>query len=188
MPSNDLKHFILLGNGGGGTSLLRGLLNAHPQIECYFEHKLGPGRQDEELQSWIELSQESEKKGLIFGNKIPIEQFITRQYSDEQIIRLIDHFHIIWIARRFSRYFKGTNKGEYLENWKWGRALYWEMREKSPEKIIEVSFEDLLLRTDDELIRLCFFLGVDYDEIMMEGTKDTGHGSYNFGCINLDKL
>lgn len=185
--------FLLLGNGGGGTSLLRGLLNAHPEIECLFENKGGTGERTpkDELDHWLWLAAES---GYTWGNKIPVEQFWHRNWKDLEIINLINHFHIVYLIRRFSKYKKPKVLNfNYEKNWQWSSSLYWAMRERRPEKIIMVSFEDLLLRPKTELYRICEFLKVkmDYDnilEMMLQGTNDTGFRKYNQGGLNLDKI
>lgn len=183
---------MLLGNGGGGTSLLRGLLNAHSKIDCLFEHKGWPhaGKAPLEITTWVDMSKEAESKGFIWGNKVPIEQFISRQWNDDNIVALSDHFKIIWLIRRFSKYWKNGahNKDIYIKNWDWARSLYWQIREKHPKRIIRVSFEDLLLMPVVELKRICAFLGVKYQPGMLAGTIDTGTGSYNQIGINVEKV
>ena len=193
-----MNHFLILGNGGGGTSLLRGLMNAHSQCEVLFEHKgqrtdsnpagyVGP---EKELECWCELAAEAGASGICWGNKIPIEQLMTRNYTIETAIKLIDHFKIIFIQRRFSRVYKPGHAPEpyYRENWKWGHRCYWQMRERKPDGIIAVSFEDLLLRTSVELERICAFIGVIYEPWMILGTKETGYPSYNQDGIDYSRL
>ncbi len=178
---------MLIGNGGGGTSLLRGLLNAHPEMEVLFEDNKGGGTKipEGEIQRWIKLSNESD---LIWANKVPLEQFISRGWTDEDIVSLAEHFKIVWLIRRFSKYWKGKAEGVYRKNWQWSQDLYWMIREKYPDRIIQVSFEDLLLRTAMELRRICNFLGVRYKANMLNGTNDTGQGSYNQATINQEKV
>jgi hypothetical protein len=94
------KAFLIIGNGGSGTSLLRGLLNAHSKIECLFEcwGKQGDRTKqfemaDEQAAHWLELSEKCE---IIWGNKVPVEQFITRKWEPGSMARLIDDFKIVW--------------------------------------------------------------------------------------------
>lgn len=193
-----MKHFMILGNGGGGTSLLRGLINAHSKCQVLFEHKghrpddnarkyLGP---DMELERWLELSKITENGGYLWGNKVPIEQFKTRGYNTQQVVRLIDYFKIVFIRRRWSRYYKKGRAREetYLEFWDWWSEVYRAMREKRPDMVIRLSFEDLLLRTEMELKRICDFLEIDYEPEMLKGTMDTGLASYNQEGIDMSRL
>ena len=63
------------------------------------------------------------------------------------------------------------------------------MRNAYPEKIIEVSFEDLLLRPEPELRRVCAFLHLRYERRMLrEGVNNTGHRLYDYGKIMLDRI
>jgi hypothetical protein len=178
---------IILGNGGTGTSLLRGLLNAHPVLHVMFE--FGRGSKCgavEEIESW---KIQAEKCSLIWGNKIPLEQFISRGWGSDDVHNIIDDFKVIWLFRRYSKYHKNNNPhDEYTKNWKWAQSLYWEHRELSPENVIQLSFEDLLLRTEDELKRVCGFIGIEYDSVMLTGTNDTGFNKYNQGGINKGKV
>ena len=122
---DQIKHFLIIGNGGGGTSLLRGLLNAHNKINCLFENKGGKKAGDPQgsIDEWLKLSNENDS--YIWGNKIPIEQFISMNWKDEHIYKLTDIFKIVWLTRRFSRYFKksfGTYE-KYRRTWTWTRKL-----------------------------------------------------------------
>ena len=187
---SSFSRFMLIGNGGGGTSLLRGLLNAHSQMEVLFEENKS-GRiktPEEEIEHWKALAKKAESNGLIWANKVPIEQFVSRGWTDENVLALAEQFKMVWLIRRFSKYWKGRAEGVYRKNWEWNQSLYWQIREKHPERIIQVSFEDLLLRTASELRRICNFLDVKYEANMLKGTTDTGLGSYNQATINREKV
>ena len=185
-----MTHFFILGNGGGGTSLLRGLLNAHSQIDCMFENagSKKAGDFDGAMEKWFQFINKSSLP--IWGNKIPVEQFISRGWDDAKVVKLSDHFKIVWLIRRFSKYYKkgAASESLYRKNWDWARSLYWQIREKHPDRIIRVSFEDLLLRPVIELRRICVFLGVRFEPEMLKGTLDTGLGQYDQSSINVDKV
>lgn len=176
-----MNRFLILGNGGGGTSLLRGLLNAHSQVDCLFENK-------ETANAWIKYADKCTLK--LWGNKMPVEQFETRKWTDEEIINLSDDFLIIWLTRRFSKYYKAgfSTLEKYRTTWHWTRTLYWGCKERHPERVLQVSFEDLLLRPVIELKRICVFLGIKYEPEMLEGTNDTGLGRYNQTTLNREKV
>lgn len=180
---------MLIGNGGGGTSLLRGLLNAHSKLTVLFEDKPGGGA-DNEINQWIDKSKEAEKQGLIWANKVPFEQFMGRGWENEDFLRLAENFKIIHLVRRYSKYLKPQTKDYvgYKRDWNRHLEVYWLIREAYPAKIMQVSFEDLLLRTVIELKRMCRFLGVRYEPSMIKGTLDTGYKIYNQGTINIEKV
>ena len=179
------NNFFIIGNGGGGTSLLRGMLNAHSRIDCKFEYKPG-GNPDQNIQLWTEESGALEN-GTLWGNKIPFEQFLSMGFTRDQKLSLINKFKIIWLIRRYSMYHQ-NRKGPYEENWHHAQEIYWAMRELHPDRIIMVSFEDLLLRTPVELMRICDFLNLEYEPEMMKGTLDTGLKRYNQGKINRARV
>ena len=171
------KSFLILGHGGSGTSLLRGLVNAHSRIECGFEL----------FGDWQAAAKEC--KPLIWGNKQPLEKLWSHNWQDKDIRQLIDHFKIIWIVRRYGKWKKNQKRAYAETNWQKGRALYWAMRNHKPTGIMEVSFEDLLLRPEPELRRVCAFLHIRYERRMLrDGVNDTGHNSYNYGQILLEKI
>ena len=187
--------FFIIGNGGCGTSLLRGLLNAHSQMEVAFE-LWNPKQGDKvegNLKNWQELAEEKKQQGILWGDKIPLEQFVTLGWTDEDILKISDYFKIIWITRRYSKYFKkptrNTNKRlMYEKNWQRSNELYWKFREKDPACILQVAYEDLLLHTWIELLRCCIFIGVGYEPFMIEGTNETGHPTHNYDRILIEKL
>lgn len=172
------NNFLIIGHGGSGTSLLRGLLNAHSQITCGFEI----------IGEWEKNA--AECKTPIWGNKQPLERLWgAHKLKDDEIIEFIDDYLIIWIVRRFEKWIKNQKPHHAEANWQRGRAIYWAMRNRRPERIIEVSFEDLLLRTVDELWRICNFLHVSYEQRMLRtGTAQTGHKSFNYGRILTEKV
>lgn len=169
MTENGLKHFLLLGNGGGGTTFTQKALMAHSKIRCMFEEK-GPRvhNPSSELEHYIRLRDEADKEGITWGNKIPVEQFKNREYTDDDILRFNEHFFIVWLRRRWSRYYKPNSASyEYYRNfWEWADRLYWQFREERPDNIIQVSWEDLLLRPRIELTRIVSTLGLEFEEAM----------------------
>jgi hypothetical protein len=177
--------FFIIGNGGSGTSLMRGLLNAHSRIDCAFE-LWGTNAIEDQLDYWVTKAAEHKD---IWGDKLPLEQFWSRKWQHKDIKKLINHFQIIWIVRRFGKWKKQQALDVAEKNWRKSRALYWSMRNHAPTKIIEVSFEDLLLRPEVELKRVCAFLKIRFERKMLnDGLKDTGHRMFNYGEIKTAKI
>lgn len=170
-------NFLVIGHGGSGTSLMRGLLNAHSEITCGFE-------------LWGDWQKEAEKcETPIWGNKQPLERFWGAKWEHDGLVELIDDWLIVWMVRRFEKWIKKQGRSKAETGWVKGRAVYWGMRNRRPERIIEVSFEDLLLRTESELRRVCDFLHVAYEpEMVSVGVSDTGHKSFNYGKILTEKV
>ena len=180
-----MNDFFIIGNGGSGTSLLRGLLDSHSRVNCYFE-LWGTDAVKSQIEYW---TAEAKAEPLCWGDKIPLEQFWSRKWHHANIKSLIDHFHIVWIVRRFGKWIKKQDIGRATQNWKRSRKIYWAMRNHRPDKIIEVSFEDLLLRPTAEIKRICAFLKITYQYQMLDkGVKNTGHQSFDYGKILIDKI
>ena len=188
--------FFIMGNGGCGTSLLRGLLNAHSKIDCAFElyHKKSkPLMPNEEFVLWNNAATAS--KSTWWGNKIPLEIFnFWNDWKTHDILRIGREFHVIWIKRRYSRYKNSSvsyNKGADLDRlYKEGIAYENLFRDNFYGKMISLNFEDLLLRPQLELCRICFIMGLDFEKGMLNGTANTGYIKYNkqAGYFDLDKL
>jgi hypothetical protein len=201
------NNFFIIGNGDSGTSLLRGLLNAHSRIYCEFESwrhksvnvKIGhpektkiPNKQSLQMLFWVKEAEYHNEQNpkMIWGNKVPLEQFITYKWKDHQILKIGKKFHVIYIFRRYSQYSKSSFRSStYQENWARSGRLYWKFREQDPARVLHISFEDLLLWTEFELKKICRFLGVGYQKKMIEkGTVETGHPNYAYGCIMTEKI
>lgn len=177
------SNFFIIGNGGGGTSLLRGFLHSHSKCQVKFE-------QWNTIDNWLLEAKELNNKGFIFGNKLPVEQFETQQKENDFVLDIVKHFRIIWIQRRYSKYAHGQpHLDHYKKHWERSRVMFWLAKEEKPSCVIKVSFEDLLLWTKAELYRLCAFLDIDYEEDMLEnGPTHTGHNQYSYSGVLLNKV
>ena len=187
----DMKQnkFFIMGNGGSGTSLLRGLLNAHSKIDCTFENIQREKSFEENNAAWSKLRDES--SALRWGNKVPYEQFLTGKWGETELCKIAEHYKIIWIVRRFTRYShnaKGQRLETYRTNWIKAQELYFNIKDGHPDTVIMVSFEDLILRPVAEMRRICDFLNVDFENTMLNGTMHTGFSKYNQSNINIEKL
>lgn len=186
----EFKRFFIMGNGGSGTSLLRGLLNAHSQVKCAFE-KTTKEKSFESAES-LWKAEKYKSNALWWGNKIPFEQFITANWSDDEIKKIpAAGYYIVWIVRRFTRYSHkttGHRLNTYMANWDRAQKLYFEIKDAYPETVLMISFEDLILRPEAELKRICTFLNIKYEIEMLNGTKDTGFKKYSQAGFNRDKL
>lgn len=185
------RDFVILGNGKSGTSLLRGLLHAHPL--CHVEFELGnqtPKLTPTQMFS-LWLDKRESNSASIYGVKMPYELLIHNDWSHDQILNISDYFKVIWIFRRFSKYYSNEFEqafGSCEVNWRDTQNYYWEMRERYPESIIQVSFEDLILRTEIELRRICYFLDIKYDQSMFSGTNNTGFNKYDKNYIDKSRV
>ena len=193
MQNLSSKAFLILGNSVSGTSLLHGLMNHHPQIDCLYEWFRNRTQPKVAIDEWRTAAKTAAKRGLIWGNKIPIEQFVTlksKSWKPEQIIALIDDFKIVFIQRRYFQYAK-SNAGhaQYREWWEFANfTIYWSMRDRHPDRIIAVSFEDLIQRPRLELNRVCEFLGISMKyNLQIKGTVN-GKSRIDHHGFDLSRL
>lgn len=204
------RHFLIIGSQGNGTSMLRGLLNAHPKLEVgnEWQGRRRDARDYFQWENWIDASNETARKNLIWGNKLvfqPILSYSRGRSIAREIIAHIPYFQIIWIFRRPGQ-LKPIGPKEYAQLLPLGkkkgmnrhprsyqdqeRALseYWLVKDAYPHRVIMVSFEDVIFRPESELRRICDFLGIEYEEEMFEGLNDTGNPCWDYGRILLEKL
>ncbi len=175
----NITQFLILGSGGSGTSLLRGLLNAHSKLDVMFENM----QQDK----WDIFVKAANKKGLIWGNKMPVQKMNSNKIFDKQIEDFIENYFIIWLVRR-PAHFDMKLGVKFRDQWGRINSIYWKMKDKHPDKIINISFEDLVLWPASELTRICNFLGIIYENKMLEGTRETGHRSYRHSNFLIEKV
>jgi len=170
------KDFLILGNGYSGSSLLHSLINSNDEVNVEFEKFQW---RDKSIEKWKhEWEKLKNEEKLIWGNKIPIELFILSEAKKQDITSLIDDYFIIWLTRKFSGYYKSILKRGKIKNsygakkiWEFAQSCYFIMREKRPDKILNVSFEELVIYPERELFRICDFLGIHYNIAMLQGAK-----------------
>ena len=178
--SDEIKinRFLVCGSGGSGTSLLRGLLNAHSKLTVLFENM----RYDQ----WDGMADAANELNVIWGNKINVQKCNSNKIIDKMILNFVEKYHMIWIVRR-PAHFDWKLKKAYRTVWNRINQLYWDIKDKYPDRIINVSFEDLVLWPEAELRRLCSFLHIEYENKMLKGTAETGHGSYKHDKLLTEK-
>ncbi len=168
-PESGLKHFIILGNAMTGTSILTSLLDSHPTITCKFEWKF----KHPEYNEWFN---DREKSFDTWGNKHTIEKLCSNGWRESDLIDLADNWHIISIERKYSSYrarffSRAVGLCKYAEEindspkfwWHMNNRIYYAQREKAPDRVLRVSFEDFVLRQVAETARILSFLEVEYD-------------------------
>ena len=185
------NHFLIIASQGSGNAILHGLLNAHSRIECLYQWDGGLKKQKNrylQWEPWIEAAQIAEKKGRTWGNDAGYQPMLheTRGSVANELIQHIRYFKIIWCFRRLGGL--GEKHHRSVASQEKALATYWEVKDAAPHRIIMVSFEDILLRTQSELRRICDFLQVRHEREMIQGLKKTGNPCFNYGRIVLDKV
>jgi LPS sulfotransferase NodH len=203
-------HFLIVGAGRGGTSLLTGLLDSHSRLEVGFEkfsidflmgQKMprrswfrgrGNGRLIHDRVSAFKracLSEARSYPGQLWGNKITTEQIYgledhNRLNAGAGMDILDFFFHkslpeskVIFILRdgRTCVRSKVNRTGQSIElacaRWKFSVQVYKYLAERHLNNVV-VRFENLLQQPVSELSRICDFLGVNFEEKMLDGTMN----------------
>jgi hypothetical protein len=187
------KHgFAIFGNGFSGTSLLQSILNAHTGVVCDFEKYY---QSHGEFDNWVKSIEEYAKKGLLYGNKLPIEKMCGFNLCN-YVSLAAQHIKIIWIVRKYGGYrqsylnrFGGQPTEEINYNWQTSNNLFWMLKEKHPADVVMVNFEDLVIAPEREVRRLCDFLKIGYEPAMLDGCKnmDDTVKQYHQNKIDIEK-
>ncbi|MGO1118057.1 sulfotransferase family protein [Rhodovibrionaceae bacterium A322] len=193
--------FFLLGAGRGGTSLLTGLLDFHPQLEVGYEafagsHLAAPrdsgssttGERDARMASFLKICKEEAEKhpGKIWGNKLTTEhlfrsaeQDFSRQNNAEETLRaflnqVVDQRKLIFVLRdgRAAVLSKMQRANRSIEEacWRWRfSVLCYRYLKDTHRECHLLRFEDLLADPQNELQKICDYLGLPFDVKMLEG-------------------
>lgn len=210
--------FFIVGCGRSGTSLLRTMLNHHPQIAIPLESLFII----DYLRAPKEVSLNTLKKLIIHEPEIEewglrlTSRHVGRCKSRKELIDKINILYmeknkkIIWGQKtpRFIRYWKLLKKtyprSKFIHlirdpranvnsliksNVHFSNCLYaskrWnmdvscglEMKKKYPKDVLEVKYSDLINNPKKELLRVCKFLGINYNSKIMR-YSNTGHKEY----------
>jgi hypothetical protein len=199
----DNFRFLIIGAGRGGTSLLAGLLDYHPQIEVAFEFRarvlLGKGLAhtgselfQKRASAFIEACKKEASKypGLLWGNKITTEQLYGlehhNKYNPDNRIDTLDIFfnqylmdkQVVFILRdgRNCIHSKVRRKGQPFEK----AARWWQYSVECYRffrtrhtKSICIRFEDLIRNPEEIMMEICRFLKVTYYNEILSGTGNT---------------
>jgi hypothetical protein len=194
--------FHVIGPGRGGTSLLFGLLDAHPDCEMVGE-RLSIGllmaknaahddlplpdrtirRVDDFLAACYGAARSSPAK--LWGHKSTTEQIFGLNFPERleerfdpeaYFIEAVRDSPIIFIIRdgRTCVRSKVRRTGQSVETairgWKYSVALLSAFRARHG-KVLQVRMEDLVTHPADALRSICAFLGLEYTDAMLVGTK-----------------
>jgi hypothetical protein len=194
--------FLVIGAGRGGTSLLAGLLDAHPDITMGFEafatdylkgykiaHSDYAHMLDERIAAFQQAcSKEADKHpGKLWGNKITTEQIAGLEDYNSLFPfakkNIFDAFfnqmatNVIFILRDgrncVASKVKRTGQAWELAAHRWRYAVrVYEYLQAQHPRTLFVRFEDLVTSPKDELMRIAKFLGINYCDEMLTGTQN----------------
>jgi len=183
------RHFAIIGCGLSGSSLLQSILNKHSEVIVMFEQY---SKSPDYFTLWIEEKYEHEKRGVTFGIKNPVEVLINNNWPEEKILEISDYFFVIWNLRKFSGYLDSAKRRSTFihpkakEFWDKSNELYWKVRERHPDKLLSLNFEELVTYPKREIIRMCDFLNIEFEPEMLD-VKHNDKLRYSNGKILAEK-
>lgn len=98
---------------------------------------------------------------------------VLRMFPDAQVIHIVRDGRDCVSSLKRMPWWEG---GSMVAIWTWRAAIIKGRRARArlpDDSYIEVRYEDLITATEDELRRLCAFLGEDFDEAMLEPHRVT---------------
>ena len=211
--------FLVIGVGRGGTSLLAGMLDYNSKLHVDFEHEAKATLVFAEPQPGIDRltsrsaafraacdAKAAQHVGQIYGNKITTEQILAlhgwgprNPAEPEPVLR---HFFdeamsgakVVFIVRdgrtcvRSKVNRKGMTPGEACQLWQYGVGVLRFLRARG-ERLHEVRYEDLVEDPERVLRGVCGFLGVPFEEGMLEGVGNPQmQPTYRQGEVDASKL
>ncbi|MES1200570.1 MAG: sulfotransferase [Pseudomonadota bacterium] len=209
MARGDAFAFHIIGAGRGGTSLLAGLVDAHPRCEVQFErHSIGlllgqslrPCEELPDFEARVRArvarfiaacgDEAALRPDLLWGHKTTSEQINgLHRFGDIRVsgraFDAIGHFvdqmaqtPTIFIIRDGRTCVSSKMRRarlsieDAIRCWKFSIALL-RRTQASAARLVVLKLEDLVTNPEQELRRVCVFLGVDYDPVMLQGTANT---------------
>lgn len=191
---SDSFNHLLIGAGRGGTSLLAGLLDAHPDLEMGFEafaydYLMGKEIDNDSLQTRLDLFekhclQSGNRSEQIWGNKITSEQVYALSETEnkawmhdffEQIAKPRKLIYILRDGRTCirSKIQRADRSYDFaLKTWKFSIEL-WQYLEANHTSLYTLKFEDLIVDPETKLKEICAFLEIKFSPKMLAGTSNS---------------
>jgi Sulfotransferase domain len=181
----EARHLLILGAPRSGTTLLATMIGRHTEIGVLNEDKgwamrriLGKTIVGNKrcVPNQIEL-----KKRRIFHLRFfktigLTKEYQSSEYSIEEYLSL-PNIRIIGLIRGgndvISSVMNRSEKAFRVASYRWCRAIevIHELKTRHPEVVLIVSFEDLVLNPKVNMERVAAFLGVEYQDRMLEGPQ-----------------
>ncbi len=191
--------FLILGAGRGGTSLLAGLLDAHPALEVGFEHRSSatllarklpeglPHDLDGRARAFLAAGRREAARhpGARWGNKITTEQLrgLEEAAPDLPTDEVLDRFFNDWLAGvpvvfvlrdgrtcvRSKVERTGQPVEQAMDRWRFSVDVWRFLRDRHVANH-RLKFEDLLADPEPVLEDVCDFLNLPFHRAMLGGT------------------
>ena len=195
-------HLLIIGPPRSGTTLLISIVGRHSEVALLNEDDgwamtrimskkvVGNKRC---VPNQIELKK---KRSGVFGVKLFrrlafADEYPRSKYSIEDYLRL-PNMKIIGLVRNgndvISSIIRRGKRSFRTASYMWCRAveIMHELKKKHPDKLLVVSFEDVVLNPERNIKRIVSFLGLEFQSEMLEGYKYNWY--YPETELNRDKV
>ncbi len=172
----DKIGYFIFSNGSCGSTLLQRLLDSHSQLRCEMEEfsKSFPPA----LQYYQKRAREELERGILYGNKLPLEQVLARyddRWEEQDYLTLAKEFKFIFLFRSPSAYLRSWNEHQTpqistakgLQWWQQAWKVAWAVLDQDPHNILFVQHERIVRSVESTVIemqRICEFLKVSYEK------------------------
>ncbi len=186
-------YLLILGSPRSGTTLLASMIGAHTEVAMLIEDKHFAIRKLTSkkiagnklcIPNQVDLNKRATCFSLFLKKKFNIQSYPTSKYNIEDYINLKD-LKIINILRDYKDViYSNVKRGEGRKQRKieqdkavhwWSRAVevMYELSQKHSEKVITVSYEDLVNEPEKILRKITEYINIEFQQRMLEGYKFT---------------
>lgn len=194
------SHLLIIGAPRSGTTLLAAMIGRHTEVGILNEDKGWAmksviGRQIVGNKRCVPNQIELEKRGIFHFRMLKTlgiaKEYQSSKYSIKDYLAL-PRLKIIAIVRGgndvISSIMKRSEKNFHGAAYRWCRSIeiIHELKQTYPDRLLIVSFEDLVLNPKANMERAAAFLNLEYQDHMLEGPRYNPF--YPEQTMNEDKI
>ena len=181
----DVTHLLIIGAARSGTTLLATMVGRHAEIAVLNEDRGWAMRKILGKQvvgnkrcvpNQIELKKKNPFHFRFLKNLGIAKEYQSSEYSIEDYFEL-PNIRLVGLIRDgndvISSIMSRSEKSFRVASYRWCRAveIIFEAHKRWPERVLVVSFEDLVGMPKAQMERIASFLGVEYQAGMLEGPR-----------------
>lgn len=196
----ETRHLLILGAPRSGTTLLATMIGRHTEIGILNEDRgwamrriLGKSVVGNKrcVPNQIELKRRSVLHLRAFKSFGLAKEYQSSEYSIEDYLAL-PNIRLVGLIRDgndvISSVMNRSEKAFRVASYRWCRAveIIHELKTRYPQLLLVVSFENLVLHPKGNMERVALFLGVEYQDRMLEGPRYNPW--YEESQMNIEKV
>ena len=200
----ETSQLLILGAPRSGTTLLATMIGRHTEIGVLNEDRgwamrriLGKSVVGNKrcIPNQIEMKKRSVFHLRLFKTIGWAKEYQSSEHCIEDYLAL-PRIRIIGLIRDgndvISSVMNRSEKSFHVASYRWRRAIeiIHELKTRRPQTVLVVSFEDLVTNPESNMKRISAFLGVEYQERMLEGARYNpwyGESDFNVEKVNRAK-